>query len=245
MPKETEFHAAFARALEGISPQVVTLDETGSTNDEARTLARQGAPHLSVVVANYQAAGRGRLDRTWVSPPGMGLMASFVVRPSLPVESWTTIPLLAGVAACDAVRERTKVDAHLKWPNDLVTANGKLGGILVEAEPPGFVIVGLGVNVSHLGFPPGLRATSLVLEGALRLDRADLLAATLRGFASANLDRYRELCATLGQRVRVERTNGDVEGVASDVDESGALVVDGVAVRSGDVVHLRPIDSPA
>jgi BirA family biotin operon repressor/biotin-[acetyl-CoA-carboxylase] ligase len=251
MPKPAEFHEAFARALAPVSPRVVTLDEAASTNDEARTLARDGAPHLSVVVANHQTAGRGRLGRRWESAPGAGLAASWVARPPFAVERWTLIPLFAGVAACDAIRARAKVEASLKWPNDLVTARGKLGGILVEAEPPAFAVVGLGVNVSHTAFPPGLEATSLALEGAQRLDRADLLAHALRGFAAAlgdpgaALARYRELCATLGRRVRVQRRGGDVEGIAEDVDASGALVVDGAPVQSGDVVHLRPIDSPA
>lgn len=245
MPKQTEFHAAFARALAGVSPRVVTLDETSSTNDEVRTLARRGAPHLSVVATNYQTAGRGRLDRSWVSEPGLGLTASFVVRPQLPVDRWTILPLLAGVAACEAIIARTMIEARLKWPNDLITARGKLGGILVEAEPPEFVIVGLGVNVSHLGFPPGLHATSLALEGAQRLDRADLLAATLQRFDAATLEHYRELCVTLGQRVRVQTHHGDVEGTATGIDDDGSLLVDGAPVRTGDVVHLRPVDSPS
>lgn len=251
MPKPTEFHEAFARALASVSPRVVTLDEAGSTNDEARSLARDGAPHLSVVVADHQTAGRGRLDRRWESAPGAGLAASWVARPQLPVERWTLIPLLAGVAACKAIRDRAKVDATLKWPNDLITARGKLGGILVEAELPAFVVAGLGVNVSQTEFPPELNATSLALEGAQRLDRADLLQHTLQNFEDALRDpdaalaRYREWCATIGRRVRVQRIGGEVEGIAHDVDASGALVVDGAPIQSGDVVHLRPIDSPA
>lgn len=249
MPKPVEFHAAFARALAGISPHVVTLDVTDSTNDDARALAREDAPHLSVVVANGQRAGRGRLGRAWMSEPGLGLFASWIVRPALPVERWTIIPLLAGVAATDAVRSRTHVEVSLKWPNDLVVAGRKLGGILVEADPPRFCIVGLGANVSHLRFADeiGQIATSIALEGGLRLDRADLLAATLRAFEDALGDpdaamvRYRERCTTIGQKVRVERSDGTtIEGVARSVAGDGALIVDGAAVQSGDVVHLRP-----
>ena len=249
MPKPTEFHAAFARALRGVVPGAVTLDETASTNDDARTLAREGAPHLTVVVADAQTAGRGRLGRTWSSPRGLGLIASWVARPPLPVERWTLVPLLAGVAAAEAVRARTGVVATLKWPNDLRVGERKLGGILVEAEVPEFVVVGLGVNVSQTVFPEDLAAiaTSIALEGGMRLDRADLLAATLREFEEAlrdpgaAMERYRALCDTLGRRVRVERAHVEpLEGVARAIDERGALVLDdGTAVASGDVVHLR------
>lgn len=258
MPKPVEFHEAFARALAGVSPRAVTLDETASTNDDARALAREGAPHGTVVAADAQTAGRGRLGRAWWSRPGEALIASWVVRPALPVEAWTTIPLLAGVAAAEAVRARAKVEVGLKWPNDVTTGGArKLGGILAEAEVPHFVVVGLGVNVSQVAFPAELReiATSLALEGAVRLDRADLLAATLARFdealadPGAALDRYRALCVTLGRGVRVERPSGEpLEGVARDVDATGALLVESggetVAVASGDVVHLRLVDSP-
>lgn len=250
--KPTEFHAAFARALEGVSPRLVTLDETASTMDDARTLARDGAPHLAVVVADHQTAGRGRLGRGWVSPRGTALAASWVVRPSLPPERWTILPLLTGVAAVRAIRHRTKVPASLKWPNDLRVGERKVGGILAEAEVPRFVVIGLGLNVSHTEFPDELRATatSIAIEDGVRLDRADLLAWTLRyleealGDPDAALGFYRRACTTLGAPVRVERIGAPpVEGTARDVDDTGALLVetaDGtVAVASGDVEHLR------
>ena len=252
MPKETGFHEAFARALAGVSPSVVTLAETGSTNDDARRLARDGAPHGTVVVANHQTEGRGRRARAWVSPPGAGLHASWIIRPSMPVESWTLLPLLAGVAAAEAVRARTHVRAFLKWPNDILVGERKLGGILTEAEPPRFAVVGLGINVATTSFPPPLdgTATSIALEGGIRLDRADLLAAVMERFEVAladpegSVERYRSMCATFGRRVRIERAGAaDVTGFARAVDPSGALLVEAdigvVRVASGDVVHLR------
>src|SRR5438309_8667290 len=117
MPKEQDFHLACKRALADVSPLVVTLDETRSTNDDARALARAGAPHMTVVVADTQSAARGRLGRRWVSDPKQALNASWIVRPEQPVDGWTVIPLLAGVAAAEAVKHRTNVDARLKWPN--------------------------------------------------------------------------------------------------------------------------------
>src|SRR5438067_2702099 len=130
MTKEQDFHLAFRRALAGVSPRIVTLDETGSTNDDARALARAGAPHMTVVVADAQSAARGRLGRSWIVDPNQALNASWIVRPDRPVDQWTVIPLLAGVAAVEAVKVRTHVEARLKWPNDVLVGARKLAGIL-------------------------------------------------------------------------------------------------------------------
>ena len=253
MPKEQDFHLAFKRALAEVSPRIVTLDETGSTNDDARALARAGAPHMTVVVADTQSAARGRLGRSWIVDPNQALNASWIVRPERPVDEWTVIPLLAGVAAADAVQERTHVEARLKWPNDVLVGARKLAGILTEAEVPQFVVVGLGMNVLQQSFD-GERAgtaTSIAIEGGKRLDRPDLLATTLQHFIDGlrdplkALDRYRHACVSIGQTVRVERATGDpVSGFARAIDDRGALVVEtqrgDVRIASGDVVHLRP-----
>jgi BirA family biotin operon repressor/biotin-[acetyl-CoA-carboxylase] ligase len=257
MPKEQDFHLAFKRALADVSPRVVTLDETRSTNDDARALARAGAPHMTVVVADTQSAARGRLGRRWVSDPKQALNASWIVRPELSVDGWTVIPLLAGVAASDAVQRRTNVEARLKWPNDVLVGSRKLAGILTEAEVPDFIIVGLGLNVMQPAFDEDRAetATSIAIEGGTRLDRPDLLAETLQLFREAlgdpakALTRYRELCVTLGQSVRVQRATGDpVSGYARAIDDTGALVIEtsagDVRIASGDVVHIRPEPLP-
>ncbi len=248
MPKETEFHAAVSRALARVTSHVLTLDETSSTNDDARRLAREGAPHLATVVADSQTSGRGRLGRAWVAVPRTSLLMSWVARPELAVDRWPLLPLLAGVAAVGAVRARTSVEAVLKWPNDLLVGDRKLGGILVEAEPPSFAIVGVGINVSQTSFPDGLPATSIALEDGLRLDRADLALAVLKRFAQAlsdipaAMETYRELCSTVGRAVRIERSDGEsFEGEAQAVAEDGALIVSGRRVSAGDVVHLRAV----
>lgn len=257
MPKEQDFHLAFKRALADVSPRIVTLDETGSTNDDARALARAGAPHMTVVTADTQTAARGRLGRTWTSDPHQALNASWIVRPDRPIDEWTVIPLLAGYAAADAVQRRTGIDARVKWPNDVLVGARKLAGILTEAEVPDFLVVGLGMNVAQTSFDDERRdtATSIAIEGGARLDRPDLLAATLQTFVEAltdptkTLERYRDLCVTIGQEVRVDRATGDpVGGLARAIDDRGALVVEtqggDVRVASGDVVHLRPEPLP-
>jgi len=257
MPKEQDFHLAFKRALADVSPRIVTLDETRSTNDDARALARAGAPHMTVVVADAQSAARGRLGRRWTVDPHEALNASWIVRPDMPVDGWTVIPLLVGVAAVDAVIQRADVEARLKWPNDVRVGTRKLAGSLTEAEVPEFLIVGLGMNVLQASFDEdrASTATSLAIEGAKRLDRPDLLARALSilteslGDPAKALQRYRELCTTLGETIRVERATGDpVSGFARAIDDTGALVVEtargDVRVASGDVVHLRPEPLP-
>lgn len=252
MPRPTGYAEAIERAFDGTAARAILLDECASTNDEARARARDGAEHLTVVVAEHQTAGRGRLARTWTSEPGAGLLMSVILRPDLPADRWTLIPLLTGVAAARAIRHRARVPAALKWPNDLVVGPRKLGGILVEAEPPAFAVAGLGVNVSQTAFPPDLAgiATSLAREEAVRLDRADLLGWTVRYLAEAlqdpegSLDRYRRMSATLGRQVRIEQHDSALLGIARDIDARGALLVetpDGVeVVTAGDVVHVRP-----
>ncbi len=180
-----------------------------STNDVARAAAEGGAPSGTVVVADQQTAGRGRLARVWFSPPGQGLWTTVLVRPGAGRPGLLTrLTPLAGVAAALAIRKRCGVPVTLKWPNDLMVGGRKLGGILAESRmEPGptcrYAIIGLGLNVrqSAADFPAELvgRATSLAMEGARNAragagagggaggggggggapDRADLLAAIL------------------------------------------------------------------
>jgi BirA family biotin operon repressor/biotin-[acetyl-CoA-carboxylase] ligase len=206
--------------------------EVDSTNRVAVELARAGAPDGVVVGADHQTAGRGRRGRTWESRPGASLLVSVVLRPVAPL-----VTLAAGVAAADAC-QAVGVDARLKWPNDVMAESGKLGGILSELVGDA-VVVGLGLNLAWA--PPGAACL-----GA-GIDRDALLGAWLAALDSALLDsdgdvmaRYRQLCSTLGQRVRVDTPGGAVEGLAEDVDGDGRLVVDGRPVAAGDVVHLRP-----
>jgi BirA family biotin operon repressor/biotin-[acetyl-CoA-carboxylase] ligase len=241
-----EFRAALAPR------RVVALASTSSTNDEALRLGRGGAPHGTVVVADVQTAGRGRLGRTWWAEPGTALLASWIVRPELPHDAWPALSLLAGVAAAEALREVSSLGVALKWPNDLLAGERKIGGILAEAEPGRFVVIGLGLNVAQPSFPPDLAgsATSVAASGGRRCRRPELLASILARFEALLSDppralvRYRELCATLGRPVRVERAGAPpLEGVARDVDGRGALVLEteagSEAVASGEVVHLR------
>lgn len=231
--------------------EVVVLAETGSTN----SVAAADPVHRRVVVADHQTAGRGRLDRTWSAPRSSALVFSAVVDPQLPTEQWPLLPLATGLAVRDAVR-RSGVAADLKWPNDVLVADRKLCGILVErVGDPALAVLGVGLNV-HLTAEelPVPAATSFAIEGAT-VDRAVLLADVLsaldsrleqlRSRPAALLDEYRAACVTLGRTVRA-LLPGDrvVHGTATGVDDDGRLVVatstGPVPVSAGDVVHVRP-----
>jgi BirA family biotin operon repressor/biotin-[acetyl-CoA-carboxylase] ligase len=239
---------ALQRALAPDGWRLAVLQETASTNAVAADRARAGEPSGLVVVAEAQTAGRGRLDRSWVSPPRAGLTFSVLLRPELPPAEWPWLPLLTGLAVSTALRERAEVQAVLKWPNDVLVADRKVCGILAEVPEPTAVVLGIGLNVTTTEDElPHAQATSLRLAGARTTDRDTILRAVLRALASVIGDAgareaYRGQCSTLGRRVRVELPGErSAEGVAEAVDDAGRLVVDGVAYGAGDVVHLRPV----
>jgi BirA family transcriptional regulator, biotin operon repressor / biotin---[acetyl-CoA-carboxylase] ligase len=239
---------------------VRVVAETGSTNLDLLAAAADGADEGTVLVAESQTAGRGRMGRQWVSPPGAALTFSVLLRPAaVPQASRGWVPLLAGVAAAQAVRADTGVDASLKWPNDVQVNGAKLAGILAE-QAGDAIVVGIGINVSSgRDELPVASATSLALEGAEGVAAGRLLVAMLGEFGrwypawtSARGDsvacglhrEYQRLCATLGREVRVSLPGGrTVTGVASGVDQTGRLVVGSAAgpvpVSAGDVIHVR------
>lgn len=239
---------------------VRVVTETGSTNDDLAAAARTGQEEGTVLVAEAQSSGRGRLDRTWVSPPRAGLTFSVLLRPvGVPVARWAWLPLLAGLSVRSAVATFTGLDVALKWPNDVLADGHKLAGVLSVVVGDAAVI-GIGLNVSnHAAELPRPDATSLVLAGAEHTDRDPILRAVLRRLAADYLAwrvtggdpagsglraAYREACDTVGRPVSAALPDGrTVRGTASDVDADGRLVLatDGgeQAVAAGDVVHLR------
>jgi BirA family biotin operon repressor/biotin-[acetyl-CoA-carboxylase] ligase len=201
--------------------EVIRVDAVPSTQDVARPL-----PVGTVVVAEHQTAGRGRLGRQWEAPPGSALLASWV----MPFHELA--PLAAGVASATACGDAVR----LKWPNDLLLDGRKLGGILVERTGHKCV-VGTGINLHWA--PPG--------AAVLGVDREELVARMAaemtRWFAAeAALIRstWRERSDTLGRRVRVQLSGETFEGVAEDIAADGTLIVDGRLFAAGDVIHLRP-----
>ena len=216
------------------------LVETFSTNDVAREQARKGAQAGFLVAAGHQTQGRGRLGRSWESPPERGLYVSILLRPELSVKEAGQLTILSSVAAVDAVEAVSGLRPQIKWPNDLMVGGRKLAGLLIETEPEGtrlaFAVIGIGINVRHdsTDFSPEVRglATSLYLATGQLYRRADLLVALLHAF-ERRLDRpfaeTREAWAasslTLGQRVTLTTARGRKHGQALGLDESGALLL--------------------
>jgi BirA family biotin operon repressor/biotin-[acetyl-CoA-carboxylase] ligase len=254
--------AALRAALGERWARVTVVAETTSTN--ADLLADPTAPDRSALVAELQTSGRGRLDRSWSSPPGRGLTFSVLLRPRVPMLFWGWLPLLAGVALHEAVTAATAVPAELKWPNDLLAreevGGGKLAGILAQSSAD-LVVIGIGMNVSTPADElPVDTATSLALCGAPDVDRSQLLIGVLRRLdarfaqwgdvggdaeACGLAATYRELCATLGRDVAVTSGASVLRGRAVGIDDSGHLLVeaDGTvrALSAGDVEHVRAV----
>ncbi len=201
------------------TPRFVHLESVTSTQDVARDM-----PIGSVVLADHQTRGRGRLSHRWESPPGAALLVSFVIAPN------PLLSLAAGVAAAEACGRGVR----LKWPNDLLLDGRKLGGILVEASPAK-AVCGIGINLTWA--PEG--AAQLDEPGDQLLDR---LRNSIERWTSAPagevIARWRELSDTIGKRVRVELPDRNFEGTASDIDAAGNLIVDGTAISAGSVTVL-------
>ena len=231
------------------------VPETGSTNTDLLQAGLSGAPDRTVLRADHQTAGRGRLDRTWEAPAGRNLLVSFLFR-SVPDDPHVLAQAVS-IAARDAARS-VGVDAVLKWPNDLLVGTRKLGGMLAQAGPlvdgrPSFVVVGIGVNIAAA--PEG--AASLANSGWSRevspQEFLDLMLPRIDGLLALGTEgmhaTYRESLATIGARVSVEVPSGEtIVGRALDVTPDGLLVVlDDCAVThrfdTADVVHLRPAGS--
>lgn len=237
----------------------VVLDVTDSTNSRAMEMAENGAPHGTVVVADAQTGGRGRLGRRWVSPPGKNVYVSLLLRPDLPPAGAPNLSLLAAVALADAL-ERLGVPSAVKWPNDLYLGDRKTAGILAEtASDPDrvrHVVIGVGINVNMEAddFPPEISAgaTSLRIRAGRRFPRVEVLARFLDSFA----DRYGEFLSggfaallpdwdrrdfLRGRRVLVRRGRTEGWGVAEGVDPEGALRFRPEGAARAEAVHSGEI----
>ena len=240
-------------------PELRCLQEVDSTNSYLKREALKGAPHGTVAVADCQTAGRGRMSRRFQSPPDCGVYLSVLFRPKLMPAELMGATGMAAVAVCDAVEKAAGVRPQIKWTNDLILHNRKLGGILTEMALEGetgqteFLVIGAGINVRQGAdtFPPEVAeiATSLAAEG-YEASRPALAAALMEAFyrlgedlggdISPWVEAYRRDCVTLGKEVRLLWTEGQERARALDVDGQFGLVVrreDGTetTVRTGEV----------
>jgi BirA family biotin operon repressor/biotin-[acetyl-CoA-carboxylase] ligase len=253
--------------------EVVFLEETPSTNQVLVDALRAGATDGLVVVADRQSAGRGRYQRSWVSPPVGALLCSILLRPELPVDQLYNLTSVVSLAARRACLGFGGTDVSLKWPNDLVTPAGKLAGVLAElviSTPPPSVVVGIGCNLYWPeGWPPADDSTGIaeLIKDATTLeqscgrqiprdefldsflDEVDSLYSTLLGPDGPGTIRreYASSCSTIGQRVQVDTPTGRLVGTATGVNEDGSLEVEVAGhpqrISAADVVHLRPAGS--
>ncbi len=221
------------------------FDSIDSTNTQAKLLAAQGAPHGTILIADHQTGGRGRLGRSFHSPAGTGVYMSLILRPNCAPAELMHLTCAAAVAACEAIDAACGIRTTIKWTNDLVYGRRKLAGILTELglSPKGtvdYAVIGIGINCcqTEADFPPELRemAGSLHSVTGQTIDRAQVTAAlpdalyrmdqTLLTDRSGIMERYRNNCVTIGQEISLVKADGSVRhGTALDVDEAGGLIV--------------------
>jgi BirA family biotin operon repressor/biotin-[acetyl-CoA-carboxylase] ligase len=237
--------------------KVYQFESIDSTNTFARNLSENDAPHGTLVIAETQTAGRGRLGRRWESDPGENLLFTILLRPSVRIEKLILLPFAAAIGIADGIEQTTGVSLETKWPNDLLCGKKKMCGILIEGsmEPDvgAAIALGVGINVNQMNFPSDIEhvATSLYQITGRRWPKGELLNAILPSLE----ERFLELCYSeaptilaswkkrtrmMGQQVLVKEQQEAYEATAVDLDVQGALLIkhpDGTvhSVLSGDV----------
>lgn len=256
-------------------------DTVTSTNAVAMSLAQQ-SPDGTVILAETQTQGKGRLSRSWASPPG-GIWMSIMLKPQMPLSEVGRINMAVAVALCRAISALLGLEAVIKWPNDILIAEHnedrkleqnredqkverKVCGILTEMKAEvdrlDYVVVGVGLNanVDPSGFPEEWRSTSLAAEAGRPVPRADLICRILEEAEQAYekaagspeeaeqiFRQWQSLSATLGRRVRIASSSGDLVGLAAGLASDGALILEEcggekIRILAGDCIHLRPAD---
>jgi BirA family biotin operon repressor/biotin-[acetyl-CoA-carboxylase] ligase len=242
--------------------RVLVYEKIGSTNDEASLLAAQGAEEGTLVLAETQTAGKGRLGRAWFSPPGINLHLSVVLRPRIEPVQATILTLLAGVAVACAIKERTRLTTQLKWPNDVFIGRKKVAGILAELAVDGRAIkhlilgIGLNINLEAAALPPELSktATSLKIESGRVINRLEMLETLVNQLErwytlflnqgpTPIIAEYTQFSSTLGRRMRINSQGEVVEGQAVALASNGGLILrkqngTSITILSGEVIHL-------
>jgi BirA family transcriptional regulator, biotin operon repressor / biotin---[acetyl-CoA-carboxylase] ligase len=240
------------------------LPETGSTNKDLLALAaKEALPDFSVLVTDFQSAGRGRMDRSWEAPKGSSIMASLLLRPKFQDQAgYGWLSLMVALAIKEVIADLSEtLPVGLKWPNDILIDNKKVSGVLAEATPDlGAVVIGFGLNLSQQQSElPVPEATSLLLAGSRTLDRDEILSRILirvrslyeslaASFGDAQRAGLRDqviaASSTIGQKVAIHFPDQSQSvGLAIDIDPSGRLIVESqgkqLSVSAADIAHLR------
>ncbi|MEW6410654.1 MAG: biotin--[acetyl-CoA-carboxylase] ligase [Nitrospirota bacterium] len=246
-----------------IGKYVFLFDEVDSTNTKARELAEKGYDEGTVIMAENQSKGRGRLGRVWVSPPGVNFYISIILKPELVPAKATRITMLVAVAVASVLRKTLSLPVTIRWPNDILVRDRKLGGILIEMDSEmdrvNYVVIGIGINVNMdiSILPDGLQktATSIKRELGHEVKRIDILIPLLKGIGywyrvykkdgiHPVLNEWINLSSILGKRIRLSTPKKVIEGKAEGIDEDGRLIIgfpDGSfeLASSGDVTVIK------
>lgn len=224
--------------------KIIYLERTGSTNEDAKRLAKEGVESGTVILADSQEAGKGRRGRDWISPPGSNLYFTLLLTPDFAPDKAAMLTLVMALSVAQALKKETGLVPGIKWPNDIVIGGRKVCGILTEmsldADAIESVVIGVGVNVSQRDFPEELRsvATSLALQGVDAPDRMQLLECILEYFdknykiylqrldLSELKESYEAYLVNRGKEVCVLEPAGEYEGWALGINESGELLVE-------------------
>ena len=241
-----------------IGKKTIRLEETDSTNLQAKRMAEEGAPDGTLVIADSQSAGRGRLGRSFLSPPGEGIFMTVLLRPKVPADQVSCLTLIAALAVQRAITEISGADCFIKWPNDIIINEKKVCGILtemsLEGHSVGYVVIGIGINCGNTAFSSELKevATSLYLETGREIPREDLIWRIWEIFEPYYelflkypdfrkfQDTYNVLLINRDREVEVLDSPESWKGIARGIDERGALLVENaagkiVAVSTGEV----------
>jgi BirA family biotin operon repressor/biotin-[acetyl-CoA-carboxylase] ligase len=254
--------------MEKFCTQILRFDSLPSTNIEAAKRATDGAPEGLCIVAREQTAGRGRLDRHWVSPKDAGLYCSIILRPPIDHSVWPLLTLMAGVAVHHALIDSCGLVTDIKWPNDILANGRKLCGILAETveTPMGrAVVVGIGINLTQRAFPSELDQVAISIESAT--GETPNIESVLNGLIAAITSQYKVLCRpggpeniiaewsanssyVMGKQIQVVESNETFAGTTRGLERDGALRVETNAgeiriVRAGDVSSVRASEAVA
>ncbi len=240
--------------------EIIYLQEVDSTNTRAKELAAKGSPEGTIVIAEKQIIGRGRMGRSWFSPENKGIYISMILRPAMPPSKTSVITLLTAVAVAEALLLLTDMDVKIKWPNDILIKGKKIAGILteisMEMDSIDFIIIGLGLNVNTSldEMPEAIQqtATSFFIETGLPVSRAAIIRAYLEKFEhyygilgkhgfKPVMDRWKALSGIIGKQVDIDVMGNRYKGMVEDIDNDGVLILcdkngDYHRIFSGDVI---------
>ncbi len=234
----------FSFSTQLLGKQVYHYKELASTNTTALQLAQEGETEGTLVLADTQSAGRGQGAHQWYSPPGIGLYFSIILRPELTLSAICALTLSVGIATAQTLSKLSGIEVYVKWPNDLILRDKKIGGILLEAvskaEQVKHLVVGIGININQniQQFPPELQglATSLHAETGIIFDRSNVLEQLLikieetyflfmRQGLKVLIPQFDQMDYLYGEEIQVSTPNGLVQGESAGIDETGALLV--------------------